>query len=827
MREEEKDVLLQKEVESNSRQWINEIGRGQFEKIIENESMREKISKILSVWNQKRNEGEKSQNESSNQLEMDASNQWDQMVLGIASLFLFIQSNWTGPPLSIHLRDENLFQSNNNENDREKSGEREGEEERASQWKGLFSLIEKGKLSECMEVDGEPIYSKTKSTPFLLIAHEILVKRIDELSEFKTSARWWALRLLYKYQSLFANETNSIRELFIKYSNELLELEEIKGDEELFARLNLEIGLFWNSDRNNTKSRKFFLTAQETSGLTVNLTGAYGVRTKFQSFQTPQLILEAKSNRKIKETSAEEKAVPQSISQEDETYLDKPKLTEAKENDNLNPIDQSIILSLCLNVKNQNPQHGLTTEEMMPYVERVLEHPNDWMIHSEALYLKSRIQSSNDRLKERAALQLQVLVDQFSDATLTVQKEGEKEPTIPQRCKYIFVIAYPSFWELKRELGARFLEMGAAATALQIFEELEMWDEIIECYQIMGKNQKAESVIREQLSIKETPLLWCVLGDVTGEESCYEKSWELSGKHFARAKRAQARLCTKRNDWKGAIENFEIALAINPLFSNAWFTIGCAYMRSTEWQKSVVAFQRCVQISPGEGEAWNNMASSLVELGKKREAFYPLQEALKCLRTNWRIWQNYLYICMDLKEFQQAIIAIKEILELNEAEPIDSEILRVLCKAVSTNVIDSNGVGAMQSTKTALENLLQFISSKVSNDPALWKIFAEYHMDIGESKKVIEFLEKQVRAAKKPSWEIDETIFKEYASAVEALVEAYLAEKSSTSLFAAKSLLTSILKDQTVQDHYQFSETYHNLENLKEKVLQVAASIKK
>ena len=79
-----------------------------------------------------------------------------------------------------------------------------------------------------------------------------------------------------------------------------------------------------------------------------------------------------------------------------------------------------------------------------------------------------------------------MLVDQFSDATLTVQKEGEKEPTIPQRCKYIFAIAYPSFWELKRELGARFLEMGAAATALQIFEELEMWDEIIECYQIMG-----------------------------------------------------------------------------------------------------------------------------------------------------------------------------------------------------------------------------------------------------------------------------------------------------------------------------------------------------
>lgn len=32
--------------------------------------------------------------------------------------------------------------------------------------------------------------------------------------------------------------------------------------------------------------------------------------------------------------------------------------------------------------------------------------------------------------------------------------------------------------------------MGAAATALQIFQELEMWDDIIQCYITMEKSKK-------------------------------------------------------------------------------------------------------------------------------------------------------------------------------------------------------------------------------------------------------------------------------------------------------------------------------------------------
>ena len=51
----------------------------------------------------------------------------------------------------------------------------------------------------------------------------------------------------------------------------------------------------------------------------------------------------------------------------------------------LHPVDQAIILALCLDVENSNPTDGLTNEEMFPYIERVLRLAKNWMIHSTAL----------------------------------------------------------------------------------------------------------------------------------------------------------------------------------------------------------------------------------------------------------------------------------------------------------------------------------------------------------------------------------------------------------------------------------------------------------
>jgi hypothetical protein len=69
-----------------------------------------------------------------------------------------------------------------------------------------------------------------------------------------------------------------------------------------------------------------------------------GVRTKFQTFQTSQLVLEARS-KNLNQTDLIG-SVPKEIQDEDDVFLDKPKLASNNQNPNLNIIDQAIILAL-------------------------------------------------------------------------------------------------------------------------------------------------------------------------------------------------------------------------------------------------------------------------------------------------------------------------------------------------------------------------------------------------------------------------------------------------------------------------------------------------
>jgi hypothetical protein len=58
------------------------------------------------------------------------------------------------------------------------------------------------------------------------------------------------------------------------------------------------------------------------------------------------------------------------------------------------------------------------------------------------------------------------------------------------------------------------------------------------------------------------------------------------------------------------------------------------------------------------------------------EAFRSLQEAVKHSRQNWRIWENLLVIAMDVGEYQYAIYALDEILELKTS--VDIKVLEVI-----------------------------------------------------------------------------------------------------------------------------------------------------
>jgi len=79
-------------------------------------------------------------------------------------------------------------------------------------------------------------------------------------------------------------------------------------------------------------------------------------------------------------------------------------------------------------------------------------------------------------------------VEQFYDEEKDLKKD--LHDVIRERAKYLFAIAFPNRLALQKELGQHFLSMGMAASGLKIFEQFEMWENVIACYRVMGKNKK-------------------------------------------------------------------------------------------------------------------------------------------------------------------------------------------------------------------------------------------------------------------------------------------------------------------------------------------------
>jgi hypothetical protein len=69
-----------------------------------------------------------------------------------------------------------------------------------------------------------------------------------------------------------------------------------------------------------------------------------------------------------------------------------------------------------------------------------------------------------------------VIIDQFSDNL------GEEEAPATVRMRYIYGLDFPPYHALKLELGKQYLSIGVAASALQLFKELEMVSAFIELF---------------------------------------------------------------------------------------------------------------------------------------------------------------------------------------------------------------------------------------------------------------------------------------------------------------------------------------------------------
>ncbi|KAI6135223.1 hypothetical protein EV401DRAFT_2052677 [Pisolithus croceorrhizus] len=634
-----------------------------------------------------------------------------QLILAVACLHTFVQVNWTGPNLNFELSDVISFSPH--------------QPPISEETLGVKAIAE-------LAYGGEPAYHLAQFPVLFRFAQIILGSPYVHCG----CIPWWRLRAAIIHERLLDEA--------VALSPEVLDslaplVETTSSDPDLAGQLLLEQGLLEHIFSHDKAAAELFVRAARATGLQYELTGALGKRTKFQQNDLSQLVLLAESRNA--DNSPDEKnpakstdgvatgcqiRVPETLSLNDDTLLEQTEFTstaaatgkaalshlDPSSQPPLHPLDQCILLSLCLNVRNTSPSHGLTAEQMSPYVARVISHPQNWSVHTMALLLRSRLEASRTR------------------TTRCPPADSE----LSERLLYFHSVPLPSKWEMERELALRFLSIGVGQIRrFEIFERLEMWEEV-------GRKEEAESVIakardlppsrRVSMDIAREAKLWCLLGDLEPDNAIkhYEHAWKLSMETSGRAMRSLGGYYFSCGKFADAVTCLQRAVAINPLMARSWFVLGCAYVRLENWEGGRDAFSRCVAIDDEDAESWNNLATVYLRLDAAKKspqgggidedgdrsdkavtfsnkvlAFRALKRGLKYSHDNWRMWSNYMIVAVDVGELSEACRAQARIIEERAdkvgVECVDDEVLERLVDAVTRRQGDGPGQSTVEDEK--------------------------------------------------------------------------------------------------------------------------------
>lgn len=605
---------------------------------------------------------------------------------------------------------------------------------------------------------------------------------------------FWYLRCTFVHQCLIPERSQVSHDLIINLIKKVQDMDWILKDDNLLHKLIFaveccHIFLYYGDI---TQSRKHLEVAQNITGLEIELSGAMGKRTQYQTKAVAQLYVKLKRNHCAFSNSDQDQmeSFPIDLHLQDDTLLDRVQFVDSNETvvESLCAEEQIVLLACCCLGRKSGSFDELLKEETMSYISCLLSQPKVWSVYLKALVIRCKAEKNSSRRMERAVMQMEAIVESLK----------KPSPSFYEREKFFFCTSFPTYWNLEKELADLLLSIGCTKSALEIYERLELWEDLVNCYLRLGRTSCAEKIVRDQLGKGENAMLYCLLGDVTENIEHYKKALNMTEFKSARAHRSLGYYFYKRKEYKECLSHFSSSLSLNHIQPEVWFSLGHAATQAEDYKEAARAYREVVMFDEDNFQAWNNLANAYIKTKQKDRAWRCFQEALKCNYEEWRVWENFLLVSTDIGAFEDTLRAWHRLLDI-KGKHYDSLLLEILVNAVVKDLPDINNCPSSRLKKRTLE-LLGRITSITTNEPKAWELYSVLTNSDSEEnvqkeifEKVVIYQQKAVRCYNhKGSWENNIETWKEVVTVTQKLADLY-------------SIYVKLLDDNTVKSQQKLS----------------------
>ncbi len=171
-----------------------------------------------------------------------------------------------------------------------------------------------------------------------------------------------------------------------------------------------------------------------------------------------------------------------------------------------------------------------------------------------------------------------------------------------------------------------------------------------------------------------------------------------------------------RRDYEKAIENYNMAILLNPLFSEAYFGRALSYYKLKEYDKAIADYTKTLELDPKNPIIYNNRGDSYYRKGDFVAAIKDYDKAIMLNPNYMKAYYNRGLCYASLEQYDKAVEDFSKVIELRP-DFAEAYHLRGLAKEYSDDLD-----GAIDDYKKALELKPDLMEAKAHLDAAKAKL---------------------------------------------------------------------------------------------------------